>query len=95
MRAWPVRPLQVSTATLTLGASLFFALACNGSFLAGALAGRSWSERSTWVFAGALLVMLVCLHVLVLSLVMHRAIARPLLSMLVIATAFATYYMQG
>lgn len=94
MRAWPVRPLQVSTATLTLGASLFFALACNGSFLAGALAGRSWSERSTWVFAGALLVMLVCLHVLVLSLVMHRAIARPLLSMLVIATAFATYYMQ-
>lgn len=94
MRAWPVRPLQVSTATLTLGASLFFALACNALFLAGALAGRSWSERSTWVFAGALLVMLVCLHVLVLSLVMHRAIARPLLSMLVIATAFATYYMQ-
>ena len=81
-------------AVLALGASLFFAIACNGPYLTGTLAGRSWSEPAAWLFAGAMLAMLVSLHMLLLSLVLTRWTARPLLAVLIVATAFATYYMQ-
>lgn len=90
---WRVRP-QVSTEVLALAASVYFAFACNSSFLGGVLAGRSWSDPSTWVFAGAMLLLLASLHLLLLLLVLHRRIARPLLSVLIVATAFASYYMQ-
>ncbi len=85
---------QVSTEALALVASLFFALACNAAFLNGVVAGRSWSEPSTWVFGGAMLVLLTALHLVLLSLVLHRWIARPLLGVLIVVTAFATYYTQ-
>ncbi len=85
---------QVSTEALALVASLFFALACNAAFLNGVVAGRSWSEPSTWVFGGAMLVLLTALHLVLLSLVLHRWIARSLLGVLIVVTAFATYYMQ-
>ncbi|MGQ3050788.1 MAG: phosphoethanolamine transferase [Roseateles sp.] len=94
---WRARPV-VSTDVLALGTSVFFAIACNSAFLSGVLAGRSWTEPSTWVFSGAMLVMLTAVHLLLLtlllSLVPHRQFTRPLLSVLIIATAFATYYMQ-
>lgn len=94
---WRARPV-VSTEALAWATSLFFAVSCNSAFLSGVLAGRSWTELSTWVFSGAMLVMLTALHLLLLtlllSLVPHRRGARPLLSVLIVATAFATYYMQ-
>ena len=90
---WLVRP-RLSTEVLALVASLFFAFTCNTAFLDGILAGRSWSDLSSWVFGGAMLVLLTAMHLLLLSLVLNRWIARPLLSVLIVATAFATYYMQ-
>jgi lipid A ethanolaminephosphotransferase len=90
---WRFRP-TVSTEVLAVAASLFFGFACNSAFLTGVLAGRSWTDPATWVFSASMLVMLTALHLLLLSLVLHRWIARPALSVLIVATAFATYYMQ-
>ncbi len=81
-------------AWLALGASLFFASTSNASFLRSVLAGRAWSEPQTWVFGGAMLALLVSLHLLLLSLVLVRPLARPVLAVLVIATAFASFYME-
>ena len=89
---WRLRP-TVSTDVLAVASSLFFGFACNSAFLTGVLAGRSWIDPATWVFSAAMLVMLTALHLL-LSLVLHRWFARPVLSVLIVATAFATYYMQ-
>lgn len=88
-----LRP-QIGTEFLALVASLFFALSSNATFLTAALAGRVESDPATWMFGGAMLVMLTMLHLFMLLLVLHRSIARELLSVLLIATAFATYYMQ-
>ncbi|MBW0170241.1 MAG: phosphoethanolamine--lipid A transferase [Hydrogenophaga sp.] len=88
-----IRP-QVGIESLALAASLFFALASNSQFLKAALDGRVESDPSTWIFGSAMLVMLTTLHLFLLLLVLHRSFARVLLSALLIATAFASYYMQ-
>ncbi|MFZ5543127.1 MAG: phosphoethanolamine transferase [Pseudomonadota bacterium] len=85
---------EASVAKMALAGSAFFAVACNGPFLTGALAGRAWTELATWAFAGAMLLLLASLHFLLLSLLLFRPFARPVLAVLIIATAFATYYMQ-
>ncbi len=74
--------------------ALFFAFANNQSFLTAALAGRSIGDLSSWLFASALVLMLVALHSLLLGLLMTPWIGRSVLSLLVIAAACATYYMQ-
>ncbi len=88
-----IRP-QVGSEVLALAASMFFALACNTPFFKAAMSGRASGDPSTWMFGGAMLVMLTSLHLFLLLLVLHQSIARGLLSILIIATAFATYYMQ-
>jgi len=90
---WRVR-LEVTTETLALATSLFFAVACNTAFIGAVTADRSWSDTGTWLFGGAMLSMLTALHLFLLLLVLHRRFARPLLAVLIVATAFATYYMQ-
>ncbi len=92
-KAWRTR-WPISTERLALFASLFFALACNLPFLASITAGQPWAQLPTWLFAGAMLGLLFALHLLLLSLVLHRWIARPLLTVLLVTTAFATYYMK-
>ena len=88
-----VRP-KVTTEVLALAASLFFAFTCNTAFIRMATADRSWSDIGTWLFGGAMLSMLTALHLFLLLLVLHQRFARPLLAVLIVATAFATYYMQ-
>ncbi|WP_247661226.1 phosphoethanolamine transferase [Ideonella alba] len=83
-----------STDTLALVASLWFALACNLSFWHEVLSGRDATAPATWLFAGALFVALVAVHFLLLGLVLHRAWAKPLLGLLLVATAFAVHYTQ-
>lgn len=85
---------QLGTDTLALIAAVVFALACNLPFWREVLAGREPGLPATWLFAGAMFVMLVALHFLLLGLVMHRWIARPLLAVLIVATASAVYYID-
>ena len=90
-RAW--RPMLTST-RLAVVAGVFFALTANTAFLSAALAGRDPSTAASWLFALALVATLAALHVLLLSVVLVRPFARPLLALLITITAFATYYMQ-
>lgn len=91
-RSWLRSRPTLSTEGLALIASVFFAISCNSAFLSGVLAGRSWTDRSAWLIGTAMLIMLTALHLLLLSMVLHRWFARPLLSVLIVVSALATYY---
>jgi lipid A ethanolaminephosphotransferase len=91
---WLTHRPTITTEALALCASLFFAVACNTAFIRAVGADRAWSDINTWLFASAMLLMLTALHLFLLLLVLHRVFARALLVALIIATAFATYYMQ-
>ena len=86
--------LVVSSEVLALVTSLFFALFCNHLLWRGALAGHDLNQPGSWLFAGALLVILVALNFLLLSLVLTRWSAKPLLAVLLLATASAVHYMS-
>jgi lipid A ethanolaminephosphotransferase len=77
--------------TLLLGASVFWALAVNQRFFAGALAGHPGSSLG---FTLALGLALVALHFLLLAPFATRATVKPLLALMFVATAFAAHYMN-
>jgi len=85
---------MLTSTRLAVVAGVFFALTANTAFLSAALAGRDPSTAASWLFALALVATLAALHVLLLSVVLVRPFARPLLALLITITAFATYYMQ-
>ncbi len=87
---FPFRP--ISTDMLVLGASVLFAAAYNGPFVTAMLAGHAWSEPGTWKLAAAIGLFLVALHALLLGLVTNAWTARPLLSVLIVAAAAASYF---
>jgi lipid A ethanolaminephosphotransferase len=80
--------------TLALLASLFFTLACNGGFWRQVLQGRDAAAPGTWAFAAGLGVALTALQFVPMALVFTRWTARPLLALLIAATALATWYMR-
>ena len=84
----------VSLEPLLLVASLFWALAANRLFFAAALKERALTQPDTWVFALALLVMMVAVNFLILSLLCTRHTVKPVLAALAVATALATHFMQ-
>ena len=88
-------PPSLSGETLALLASIFFALTCNQQFWSAALAGRSAATAGTWIFALAMMAALVGIHFLLVAPLVTRWTAKPLLSVLLAATAFATYYMDS
>lgn len=87
---WQWRP-RVTVEVLVMLASLYFALAANVPFWNAAVA-RGWEQ---WRLALALFALLLGLHGLLLGLLLARPWAKPGLSVLLVATACATYYMQS
>lgn len=85
---------QLRVESLALIVSLFFVVFCNRLFWEDALAAYNFSKTSTWLVAGALFVSLTSLHFLLLALVLNRWIIKPLLSLLILATAFAVYFVS-
>lgn len=83
----------MSVERLVLLTSVFWALSANRAFLGAALQGRAASELSTWAFAFAMFAILVAGHALIVGLVAQRWSVKPLLTVLLFATAFASYYM--
>jgi lipid A ethanolaminephosphotransferase len=65
----------------------------NGSWWSAAMAGRDWREVSSWLFLGCMAVALVALHFVLVAPLANRWTLRPLLSVLVVASAAAAYYM--
>jgi lipid A ethanolaminephosphotransferase len=80
--------------SVLLAASAFFALAANGPFFAAALQGHERTAPATWGFAIAVLVLLISAHFVLMALVCNRWTAKPVLSVLIVMTAFATYFMN-
>lgn len=87
--------IPATTEQVLLVAAVYWALAANRLFFGAALDGRPLGAPATWGFGLALVALLVALHVFLLGLVSNRWTIKPLLSVLIVATAFATYFMQG
>ena len=81
--------------TLALFAGLFFTLSSNGLFWRAAFAERDFAGAGDWRFAAGLFVTLTALHFLILLVLCNRWTAKPLLAVILIATAFASYYMAS
>lgn len=75
-------------------AAAYWMLGANQLFFRAALADRAPTAPSTWGFALALAALLVAVHVFLLALVASRWTLKPLLCVLVVATALASYFMQ-
>ncbi|WP_144422789.1 phosphoethanolamine transferase domain-containing protein, partial [Xanthomonas arboricola] len=88
--SWTTRP-TVSTETLVLLSSLFFALVCNQLFWHTAMATHPGSLG----FAISLMALLVAVHALLLGLLVWRWNAKPLLTLLLFTTALAAHYMDS
>lgn len=85
---------NISTEHLAILASLFFSLTANHLFFSAALSNRDWSQGSSWLFALAMFVTITALHAAGLLLVFNRWSAKPILTVLLIATAGASFYMD-
>jgi len=93
----PPRPAFTIPATveqLLWGASLFWMLAANRLLFGAALRERSLAEPATWGFALAVAALLTTLHFLLLAPWANRITVKPLLAVLTVGTALATYFMQ-
>lgn len=91
---WQNFRLPLRTEWLALLTALFFALACNRSFWAAALAGYDPGAPATWKLAAAIFVLLAASHWLLLLLLLTRWTARALLALFLVATAFAVYFTE-
>jgi lipid A ethanolaminephosphotransferase len=80
--------------TLVLIVSAFMVAAANGAWWHAVSAGREWSAMHTWLFFGSTFVSLVALHFALLALLAFRAVAKPLLSLVVVAAGCSAYYMN-
>lgn len=95
-RWWPQRLMRpaLHVETLVLLTMLFLMLAGNGPFWRAALAGRGWDALATWGFAAALLSAFSAFYFAFVALFSSRHTVKPLLTVLVLCTAFASYYMD-
>jgi lipid A ethanolaminephosphotransferase len=84
---WPVEAVLVLV-------SLFWTLAGNRLFLQAALQGREAGDASAWGFGLALGVGVFALNLLLLGLLCNRWSTKPVLVVLIVATAFAMHFMQ-
>lgn len=84
----------VHTETLLAGAAAFMLLAGNGPFWRAALASRPWAEPGTWLFAGAVFVSLASLYFAIAAIFSTRHTVKPLLTVLLVVTAAASYFME-
>jgi lipid A ethanolaminephosphotransferase len=86
----PTLRVETLVAIVSLHAIAF----ANGPWWSAVAAGRDPAAPGTWLFLGCTFVALVALHFVVLAAFSNRWTARPLLAALVLATAFAAYFMR-
>src|SRR5687768_17616724 len=89
--AWRTFRPQLSVESLILLTSLFFSVFSNMSFWQRALP----HPLAQWKFALSLFLVVTALHAFLLGLVANRWIAKPLLSLLLLTTSVAAYYMHA
>jgi lipid A ethanolaminephosphotransferase len=93
-RAAPFR-FRATVEQVVALASLFWMLAANPLFFGAALQGRALSAPATWAFAAGLAVLLFGVHFLLLLLLANRWTVKPLVAVLLVASAAAAWFMQA
>ncbi len=91
---WLKRGPSLRVETLALITSLWFTLACNPLFWEAIMTGRESAQTSSLLFGMALAITVTALHFIILALLANRWTAKPILTLLIVATAFAAYYMR-
>ena len=86
--------IRATVEQLALAASLYWLLLCNRPLFVAVFAGRDLGAASSWLLGTSVAVLLLALHGLILLLVLNRWTARPLLALLFVITAFATFYIE-
>ena len=87
------RPMmRVETVVLIVAAWLVATV--NGAWWSAVGTGRSWSDPANWLFMVAVFVTLVALHFVLLGLLSNRWTVRPWLTLIIIASAAAAYFMR-
>ena len=94
IQPWYSRRLSLRLETLALITSLAFSLSSNSVFWRALMTGRDMSEPATWRVAVAMFIVLTCAHFIILLLTCNRWTIKPLLSVLLIANAFAVYFIN-
>jgi lipid A ethanolaminephosphotransferase len=79
---------------LVLLVAAFLIVAGNGPFWRATLADRSWGEAATWGFAAALFTTFTAFYVAAGTAVAGRHTVKPLLTILLMVSAAAGYYMD-
>jgi len=80
---------------IVLAVVAWMVAALNGPWWTASVAGREWTSPTTWSFLCATFVALVALHFALIAPLMSRRTLRPLLSVIVVASAAAAYYMRA
>lgn len=94
VRLLRARP-QVGTEVLVLIASLYFALVSNQTFFRAVSATGALNGGQGALTAGSLFVAIIAAHALLLGVLLNRWTAKPLLTVLLIVTAAASYFMSA
>lgn len=89
--AWRV---SLRTETLLFLVSLSFSVTSNAVFWRALMADRDLALAATWQVAGAMFVAITCAHFIGLCLICNRWSAKPVLAVLIVANAFAVYFVS-
>ena len=84
--------LPVELMLLVCGA--FWLITANRAFFSLALKGRDTTDPSAWALGIGLALIFLALHFLLLAPLANRFTVKPLLALLIVATAFAMHFMQ-
>jgi lipid A ethanolaminephosphotransferase len=88
-----LRPmLRIETVVLVVIAWLIATV--NGAWWGAVGAGRAWADPANWLFMAAVFVALVALHFVLLGALANRWTVRPLLTVIIVASAAAAYFMR-
>ena len=83
----------VTTEAMLLAAAIYLTAACNGPLWRGLLAGRPLGAPATWGFAVAVGTACASATFVLLAIVSPRSIVKPLLTLVLLATAVAVHFM--
>lgn len=94
LRVRPSYRPEISLEFLALLVSVFFSVFCNSAFWQAYAAVGGIAASGGWMTAISLFVAMTGLNMLLLCIVLNRWTAKPLLTVLLVVTAFAVYYMN-
>ena len=85
---------MIRVETLVLIVVAWLVATSNGGWWSAVAQGRDWARPGNWLFMASCFVLLVALHFAIIAPFALRRITRPLLTVLVIVSAGAAYYMR-